>query len=121
MIVGGGTLGDTTILSRASVSEMTRNQIPGIGAHLDNEYFAEASWGLAWNVEGRKKSLRRPSLFSERTISHGGAGGTYLWIDPTYDLVGIYFSVCLATYNSGTHKSNADLFANAVTAAVVDE
>ena len=38
-----------------------------------------------------------------------------MWVDPTNEIVGLYFAVTL------TGVSTSDLFANAVTAAVDDE
>ncbi len=122
MLLEGGSLGETRILSRASVAEMTRNQIPGISAHFGDEYYPEATWGLGLDVQGNKKSLFYPSLSSPSTFGHDGAGGVWLSIDPTYDLVCVYLSVELAE-TSGPRprqKWNADLFVNAITAAVDD-
>lgn len=110
MFLNGGSYGEAEILSRAAVAAMTRNQIPGIRAQYGEEMFVEASWGLGWGVEGDKKSAG--SLRSPRTFSHSGAGGTFLWVDPVYELVGVYFS-------AAREKSNADLFMNAITAAVL--
>jgi hypothetical protein len=44
----------------------------------------------------------------------------YLWVDPTYDLVGVYFSVALEKISERRTNWCGDLFANAVTAAVID-
>ena len=114
MFLNRGTYGDTRILSPASVTEMTRNQIPGIGSGHGDEFFPEASWGFGWSVCGSKKSLNyAETLHSPKAFTHGGAGGTFLWVDPVYEIAGAYFSVRF-------ERSCADLFMNAVTAAVVD-
>jgi CubicO group peptidase (beta-lactamase class C family) len=110
MFLTGGSYGETEILSRAAVTSMTRNQIPGISARFGEESFREASWGLGWDVQTEKKS--GGSLRSPQSFSHGGAGGTFIWVDPTYEIVGVYFSLARKGWNN-------DLFANAVTAAVV--
>ncbi len=122
MLLEGGSLGGTMILSRASVAEMTRDQIPGISAHFGDEYYPEATWGLGLDVQGNKKSPFYPSLSSPRTFGHDGAGGVWLSIDPTYDLVCVYLSVQLANTagSKPRQKWSADLFVNAVTAAVED-
>jgi CubicO group peptidase (beta-lactamase class C family) len=100
---------------------MTRNQIPGISARYDGEVFPEASWGLGWSVLGEKKEERDGSLRSAQSFDHGGAGGTFLWVDPTYDLVGVYFSVVLRVLPPFANLDWCrDLFMNMVTAAVVD-
>ena len=114
MFLNRGVYGDARILSPASVAEMTRDQIPGIGARYGDEVFPAASWGLGWDVHGDKKRvLSDGALHSPRAFRHGGTGGVYLWVDPVYDIVGIYFSVGLQT-------TARDLFINAVTAAVMD-
>lgn len=118
MLLNRGCIGSVRLLSPASVAEMTRNQIPGIPARYKTERFGEGTWGLGPGVKGEKKALRHATLGSASTFSHGGAGGTYWWVDPAYDLVGVYFSVNPHYYPDMMEQWNADLFANAVTAAV---
>jgi len=113
MFLNRGVYGDARILSPASVAEMTRNQIPGIGARYGDEFFPEASWGFCWNIHGNKKD--RGTLHSPETFCHGGGGRVFLWADPVYEIVGVYFSVMLED-----SRNYSDLFMNAVTAAVVD-
>jgi CubicO group peptidase (beta-lactamase class C family) len=108
------------LLSPAAAAEMTRNQIPGVRAVYRDEVFPEASWGYGWGIQGNKRSLRQPALLSLAAFSHGGAGGSFMWGDPTYDLVGVYLSVVDATYPSGMEKWAVDLFADAATTAVLD-
>jgi CubicO group peptidase (beta-lactamase class C family) len=121
MFLNHGRYGDTEILSPPTVAAMTRNQIPGIRATYHNEYFPEASQGLGWGVRGDKKPLYAGSLCSPYTFSHGGMGGIYLWVDPLYEIVGVYFSVVLRVTADGEHHDwPVDLFQNAVTAAVID-
>jgi hypothetical protein len=43
-----------------------------------------------------------------------------MWVDPVYDIVGVYFSVTLELLDTVRPIWCADLFQNAVTAAVVD-
>lgn len=119
MFLNGGRYGGARVLSPASVTEMTRNQIPGISADFIGEYFPEASWGLGWDVFGNKKAIRFGTLRSAGAFGHSGNGGTCLWVDPEYEIVGAYFSVVL-TMAHGRPRWNADLFQNAVSAAVDD-
>ena len=42
------------------------------------------------------------------------------WVDPVYEIVGVYFSVTLELIDDTRSKECYDLFTNAVTAAVVD-
>ena len=43
-----------------------------------------------------------------------------MWVDPVYEIVGVYFQVTLERIDDIRFKSCRDLFMNAVTAAVVD-
>ena len=119
MFLNGGSYGDVRILSPATVSKMTRNQIPGIGGGglkgEGVEFHAEASWGYGWGIHGQEEWSDYPgTLQSPEAFSHSGTGGIYFWADPVYDLVGAHFCVALE------HHRNHDLFVNAVTAAVDD-
>jgi CubicO group peptidase (beta-lactamase class C family) len=129
MFLNRGRYGDARILSPASVAEMTRNQIPGIGGSWEGVPFPEASWGLGWPVKGNRKWAG--SLWSPRTVEHSGSGGVHLWVDPVYEIVGVYYSVAsegglppgirLPEGLEGLYLEwRLDLFVNAVTAAVVD-
>jgi CubicO group peptidase (beta-lactamase class C family) len=122
MFLEHGGSGAVRVLSPASVAQMTRNQIPGISAHFFDEYFPEASWGLGWSVEGEKRYPLRGSLDSPATFGHGGSGGIWMWVDPTYDLVGVYLSSLRNPHVAPVSLSGwaTDLFMNAVTAAVLD-
>jgi len=120
MFLNRGSYGEVSILSPAAVAEMTRNQIPGIGAQIPGEIFPEASWGLGWSIHGNKRALQGGSLHSPQAFDLTGAGGVYLWVDPVYEIVGVYFRVTIERIDDIRFKSCRDLFMNAVTAAVVD-
>jgi CubicO group peptidase (beta-lactamase class C family) len=115
MFLNRGIYGDARILSPASVAEMTRNQIPGISARSEDEFFPEASWGLGWSIHGSKRSWRRGTLHAPESFLHTGAGGVFLWVDPVYEIVGIYFCV---SAELGGRDRQLDLFMDSVTAAV---
>jgi CubicO group peptidase (beta-lactamase class C family) len=117
MFLNRGSYGEVRILSPAAVAEMTHNQIPGIGAQYRGEFFPVGSWGFGWSIHGNKKALKWGSLYSPQAFDHNGAGGVYLWVDPVYEIVGVYFSVALERIDDLRYH---DLFTNAVTAAVVD-
>jgi CubicO group peptidase (beta-lactamase class C family) len=119
MFLNRGRYGDIELLSPPTVAAMTRNQIPGIGASYHNEFFPEAGWGFGWDVRGDKKPRYEGTLCSPNTFAHGGMGGVYLWMDPVYEIVGVYFSVMPQPAANGRHPGwPLDLFQNAVTAAV---
>ncbi len=120
MFLNRGSYGEARILSPAAVAEMTRNQIPGISAQHGGEFFPEASWGLGWSIHGNKRALQGGSLHSPQAFAHSGGGGVFVWVDPVYEIVGVYFSVALERIDDIRSKVCYDLFTNAVTAAVVD-
>src|SRR6266571_3391638 len=120
MFLNRGSYGEARILSPAAVAEMTRNQIPGISAQHGGEFFPEASWGLGWSIHGNKRALQGGSLHSPQAFAHSGGGGVFVWVDPVYEIVGVYFSVALERIDDIQSKVCYDLFTNAVTAAVVD-
>lgn len=124
MFLNGGTYGDTRILNRTSVKEMTRNQIPGVSAEFLDQIFPEAGWGLGWNIHLNKQvTAFADALQSAQSFNHGGFGGTGLWVDPVQDIVACYFSCEKNWENWWTgwpYNSRADLFINSVTAAIVD-
>jgi CubicO group peptidase (beta-lactamase class C family) len=121
MFLNRGRYGGAQIISAASVTEMARNQIPGIGATFNGMYYPEASWGYGWGIHGNGKwKYFDGSLHSPRAFHHGGAGGVYLWVDPAYEIVGLYFSVLAHIIPPNDPKWCTDLFVNAVTAAALD-
>ena len=83
MILSQGQLDDTIILSPASIREMS-----------DNHNFdlpAWDSWGLGWNVRGKKKDSAG-ILRSDISLEHGGWAGCKMLCDPKYDLSLAIFS-----------------------------
>ncbi len=83
MLLNGGTFNGARILSRPAVDLITSVHTgdlattgPGLG------------WGLGWTViRDPSGSLRMQSV---GTFGHGGRFGTYCWIDPDKDLIGIF-------------------------------
>ncbi len=123
MFLNQGGYGDARILSPVTVAEMTRNQIPGTSSRLVDEFFPEAGTGLPWFIRENKKVVAYgETLQSSKTFCHGGAGGIFLWVDPVYEIVGAYFSVDLGPITvAETYRYwRADLFINAVMAAIID-
>jgi len=120
MFLNKGTYGGERILSPASVHEMTRNQIPGVGVDFLG-FHDEASWGLGWAVQHDERWLWVTSSLSPKgTFYHMGAGGHLIWVDPINEIVGVYLSVCLDINKENLeHHWNNDLFQNMVTAAAV--
>lgn len=120
MFLNQGIYRSERILSPATVHEMTRNQIPGVGVDFCGLH-DEASWGLGWAVQHDERWLWVTSSLSPKgTFYHMGAGGHLIWVDPVNEIVGVYLSVCLdINQENFEHHWNNDLFQNMVTAAAV--
>lgn len=116
-----GSYGDARILHPSTVAEMTRDQIPGIGAILSVGPYerrrASASWGYGWGISSGQKWTRWP-LFPRGSFSHSGGGAMFLWVDPVNEIVGVYLSICRFSPETFDPLSNCDLFVNAVTASI---
>jgi CubicO group peptidase (beta-lactamase class C family) len=119
MFLNRGAYGQARTVSPAAVAAMTRNQLPGVQAHIGEEFFPEASWGLGWSVHGSKTGWCG-ALHSPEAFEHWGSGGAYMWCDPVYEIVGAYFSVIPVPESDPRYNELQDLFTDAVTAAVVD-
>jgi len=84
MMLNGGTYNGKRILSRATVDMMTSVHTGDLAAG----HAPGMGYGLSWAV------VRTPDgtlpLASIGTYGHGGAFGTYGWVDPKKDLVGVF-------------------------------
>lgn len=121
MLLNGGHYGDARLLHLACVRQMARNQVPGIGTDFGG-WHEEASWGFGVDmIERERWRWFDGSLPANGSFCHGGAGGTLFWVDPSRDVVGVYFSHCLdIDPTTGEGHWDLDLFQNLVTAAVVN-
>jgi CubicO group peptidase (beta-lactamase class C family) len=118
MFLNQGVYGKTRVLSPATVTAMTRNQLPGVKAKYFDDEFPNASWGLGWSVNAPYKGeVYGEQLLSHSYYVHGGSGGVVLWIDPVQEIVGVFFSVLTKTLDDRP-LLGADLFMNMVASAV---
>lgn len=121
MFLNRGSYGEARVLSRPTVSEMSRDQIPGKQAVFFGLYRPEASYGYGWLVASNVKwKYWGGSLHSKEAFSHGGAGGTILFVDPIHEIVLVYFSVVLEVTERFEHKNDFDLYTNALISAIND-
>jgi CubicO group peptidase (beta-lactamase class C family) len=88
MILNRGELDGVRVLKPESVERMTRNQLgdlsipfPGPGA---------MGYGFGVLTEQGKEAAKDPAPTG--TYSWGGAFGTYFWVDPTNELIGVFMS-----------------------------
>lgn len=107
LMLNGGTLDNVRLLSKASVELMTANHtqvLPGAAAGMSS--------ALGWTY------LRDPqaalTLLSPGTYGHGGRYGTYCFIDPKRDMIGIF----MIHREGGADEKNA--FVSMAASAVVD-
>jgi len=106
MMLNGGTYDGRRILSRASVTAMTVDQI------RDDE---KPTQGLGWRVARQAGSFGGP-LASSRAYGHGGSSGVYVWVDPENDLAGAFL-----IHQGGLGAVSArNAFMTMAAAAVVD-
>jgi uncharacterized protein YbbC (DUF1343 family) len=80
MMLGGGTLGETRILSPLTLQRMTRGDRVSSGIR-----------GLGWD-KWTGYSTNRGDLLSDAAFGHGGFTGTVLWIDPELDMFFLFLS-----------------------------
>lgn len=121
--MNGGSYNGTRILSPVTVSEMMRNQIPGVPAMgWGNRMIPEASWGLGWMIQGQEKwPYWTGSLQPVGTVYHQGIGACFLWMDLKHEVIGVYLTVATKVdFQTLEHNWDLDLFQNMVTAAIVD-
>ena len=83
MMLNRGQYNGVQILSPASVEVMTRVHTGDLTTSQ-----AGAGWGLGWFVI--KEAPGTLSLLSSGTYGHGGRYGTFCFIDPQKDLIGIF-------------------------------
>jgi serine-type D-Ala-D-Ala carboxypeptidase len=130
MLLNRGSYGSRQILSRASVAAMTRQQVdtaipwilPWINAASERIEIDLSGGGYGYGLYifgPGDRFVANGALVSRSGFGHVGDGGSCLWADPEQDVVGVYLSV-----SPRLHRDffifNADLFQNAVHAAIID-
>lgn len=82
-----------TLIDEATLAEATtaqfpdlRGVVPGFGSHDPNP------WGLGIELRGTKSPHWTAAGNSAQTFGHFGGTGTYLWVDPTFDLAAVAIS-----------------------------
>jgi CubicO group peptidase (beta-lactamase class C family) len=121
MFRNGGEYGGVRVLSPATAAEMTRNQIPGIGAEFLGRRYREGSWGYGWQIQGSEKwKYWAGELLAPGSFMHGGFGGAFAWCDPHNEIVGVMLMAVMKITEDWEHICNLDLIQNQVQAAVAD-
>jgi CubicO group peptidase (beta-lactamase class C family) len=109
MLIGGGQLNGTRLVSRKTIEAMTANQIGPLT--LPNPSYG---FGLGFRV--RREVGQSATLGSVGDYGWGGAYGTLFWVDPAEKMVGILMIQLMPT----EHLNLRGQFQNAVTQAIVD-
>jgi CubicO group peptidase (beta-lactamase class C family) len=81
MMLGGGALGGTRILSPAAVRAMTTNQLALLPEVPEAERRCRP-WGLGWRLNWPGQPATFGDLLGLRSYGHWGATGTVCWLDP---------------------------------------
>jgi CubicO group peptidase (beta-lactamase class C family) len=72
-----------TLLSRASVTEATTIQYPGLAGRLPGMgIFDPCPWGLGAEIKGSKHPHWMGTTNSPASFGHFGGSGTMMWVDP---------------------------------------
>ena len=94
MLLGGGSLGTTRVLGRKTVELMTTDHV-GPGINRGPFYLPGQSHGYGLLGAVRTDGPRAPTALNPMDGSVGeyywaGYAGTYFWVDPKEQLVGVY-------------------------------
>ena len=84
----GAAEGRSVPLKPETIAEMQRDQLHASVSGITEGEERQMHFGLGWG----KPTLMREIPGSKRVVSHGGATGTRLWIDPEAGLVLVFFT-----------------------------
>jgi CubicO group peptidase (beta-lactamase class C family) len=112
MLLNGGQLDGTRLVSRKTIEMMTANQIGRLPLWQDS--YRGYGFGLGFRV--RENLGASMTLGSVGEYGWGGAFGTYFWVDPKEQMIGILM-IQLSPY---AHVNIRPEFQNAVTQAIID-
>jgi CubicO group peptidase (beta-lactamase class C family) len=110
MLLNGGTLDGTQILSRKTVEYMTSDHLGGIRGPA---YLPGAGYGFGLGFAVRLASGEANTPGSPGDYNWGGWGGTYFWVDPKEKLIAIWMMQA-----PGPRTYYRVMFRNAVYAAI---
>jgi len=81
MLLGGGKVNDTRILSRTSAAELSRNST----GDIKTGFVPGSAWGVGTGIVREPQGVT--AMLSPGTYGHGGANGTQAWIDPQREVI----------------------------------
>jgi len=108
MLIRGGELDGTRVLSPASVRLLTTDQVGGLYARDEGV----SGFGFGFNVEVKLEAAATgwdvPQLASVGSWGWGGALGTHFWVDQEEELIGIFMTQ-LRPARSDLHRRFANI------------
>lgn len=110
MMLNRGTLDGKRILSPASVAIMTADHTPAIP---NSGWLPAAGFGLTWEVT--RDPLGTLTGLSQGAFHHGGAFGTFGWVDPKRNLAGVFL-----IQHAGSRADVRDAFLAMAASAILD-
>lgn len=109
MILNNGTLDGATILSPATVADMTRNQVGGLPAgrmgsanpELAPPYDPFPGMDCGWGLGFLINPVPGPNGRAAGSLAWAGIFNTYYWVDPASDVIGIFLSQLMPFGDAG--------------------
>jgi CubicO group peptidase (beta-lactamase class C family) len=115
MLLEGGQLGGTRLLSPRTIAYVTRNYT---GDRVDGYMGMAMHRGLGPHLRGTTETIRGlGSLASPRTFGHGGVGSSYCWADPDSGVSFAYLTN--SRVPDPWHSARLDRVSNLVHASIV--
>ncbi len=84
-----GSYGDYQLLNPAAVDTMTQNQVSGIPREMVDGVPVPPP-GLGWFLLSGAQFPNYPRSFSAVSYGHSGSSGAFIWVDPSFDLIGAF-------------------------------
>lgn len=112
LMLNRGRAGDHQILSNATITASTENQLASM-KDVPDEDRRFRPWGLGWRLQWASHANTFGDLVSTSTYGHWGATGTMLWIDPERES----FALILSTQPLEPKGAPFQRLSNAIVAA----
>ncbi len=118
MMLNGGELDGTRLLSRKTIELMTTNHLPAELIPIDVGPYPLPGYGFGLGVRVMVNVPQSGILGSEGEYGWGGAAGTYFWVDPKEELIGVLMPQFLPSFQMPAPIR--DIFKNLTYQALVD-
>lgn len=98
MLLNGGTLDGKRVLSRESVPELLRNQLPPALTPITTALWDHQGYGFGLGGGVLVESPDTNAPASPGTYRWPGSTGTFFWVDPVEDLVAVLWTQSRSGY-----------------------